>query len=107
MPSLPIIEATVPQQTPAIPAKVYDTWVITQVSINSVDAGRNLYSCSATLSKALVRQDGTKELSPTADPVTLFIPDVYALAGTDADLATVMGAIVLYVIKYGTQQGAL
>ena|ERR1051326_3641618 len=102
---LPVIQAATPVSTQPVPAKTYNQWFLTMLHVDALDASKQKYQAVANLSLGLQNADGSVELDPSTPQATLTIPDLYAAAATDADLANVMGAIVLYLIKLGKAEG--
>jgi hypothetical protein len=107
MPSLPPIDATTPTTIPAVPAKVYDRWLATDIHITTTDIN-GPYSVAANMARARLLPDGvTFELSPVDPQVTLSVPDVTTAAQTDANLAQAMFYINASLISQGQSQGKL
>jgi hypothetical protein len=98
MAGLPVIAAPDPTTLPAVPERVYDRYVLLELRVSGPDPNQPIVAI-ATLQKQRLLPDGSTELSPTDGPIHLRIDDVMKEAATDADLAQVMGAIVLYLNK--------
>lgn len=96
--------------------KTYDLWAFEfqTIGTGAVAAGSPPGTLAPAvvayvrLTKARVRDDGVWELSPLPSDTRVFsVPDLYALAATDADVAQALGALVLAVGKIAALQGQL
>ncbi len=106
MAELPIIPASVPTEIAAVEAKIYDRYVMLSLRVDASNPNAPVVVI-AELKKVLVHKDGSTELSPEDESVFLRIDDAYALAAVDSDFAQVIGGILMFVVKYGTELGVL
>lgn len=94
----PVVPAPVPTVIPAVAERVYDRYHTEKILIHAPDPNGTV-AAVITLRKGLVNGSGLWELSMGDEPVNLAVPDVFAEAAADADLAQAVGAILLYVAK--------
>jgi hypothetical protein len=95
------------QVIPAIPTKLFDRWWISRLRVLAPDANAAV-SVQAVMTRGCKLQDGSWELSTNSeDQKTFVIEDVFAKAATDADLANVLGGLLVVIGKIGTEMGVL
>ena len=101
---------------PSVVSATYDLWAFEfqTVGTGAIPAGSPPETPTppvvayVRMTKARVREDGQWELSPLPGDTRVFnVPDLYALAATDADVAQVLGALILAVGKIAALQGLL
>ncbi len=98
---------------PTVLAVIYDRWTLASLSIvgdaligfgRPRDEARPI-AASGVLVKYRLRDDGGYERSPlAADTIEVKIPDLYAAAAIDPDLATLLTVIPALVLRYGREQ---
>jgi hypothetical protein len=100
------IPATVPVVTPAVPAQTYPLWVVESLSftgdgITSPLTAQAFFRCA--------RRDSSQ---PTGwalgdERINYYIPDVYALAATDANVASTITQLTTTLTRLATAAGVL
>lgn len=107
----PVIAASEPVsiETPAVPAStvVYDRWWMVRMNTLADDP-----NAPARVVVKMVRgrklDDGAWELSPRdEDAVRFVIPDLFALAARNMEIAQIVGGILQVVSAQGMAQGVL
>lgn len=79
-----MIPATHPRTVPAVAEIVYDQWTPVRLSGDRLGEGR--FSMGVRLHRSRLLANGNTELSPDpADGLDVFVPDIYAAAGTHGD----------------------
>jgi hypothetical protein len=104
------LEATDPGTLSA----TYDLWAFTfatyglGLALPGEPAPADTINARADLVKYRVRPDGVAEMSPLpSDRATITVPDLYALAATNATVAAAMAALIAAVGEIATMQGKL
>lgn len=99
------IEATNPVEIAAVPAKVYDKWVVERLIFEGNGITRSL-AAEAFLVPAAKDEDGNWELYP-AGIKNIFIPDVWAIIPDRPDMAAALVAVQTALENYGKEKGIL
>jgi hypothetical protein len=102
---MPDIEATTPVEIPAVPAKVYDKWVVERLVFEGDGITRPL-AAEAFLLPGHRKEDGTWDVYPGGRK-NIFIPDVWALIPTRPDFAEALVLVQAALESYGKEQGIL
>jgi hypothetical protein len=102
----PVIPASSPTNVPAQGAMTYGNWWISQFMVQAQNPN-NPVRVTAILRKYGTLPDGSLEFSPTDAPVTLTIPDLFAAAATNTDMASAIDALIAQVQALGTSQNVL
>lgn len=102
---MPDIEATTPVEIPAVPAKVYDKWVVDRLVFEGDGITRPL-AAEAFLLPGHRKEDGTWDVYPGGRR-NIFIPDVWALIPTRPDFAEALVLVQAALESYGKEQGIL
>lgn len=82
------IDAPTPTNVPASEAKVYDKYWLKSFNIMAGDPERKV-TVQAVLQKARMLEDGSFELSPYDDPITIRVNDFYAAAESDPSMSAI------------------
>ena len=99
------IPATTPTIIPPIPEKVLDSWIVNQLVFTG-DGVRTPLSGQAFFTKAHKAEDGTWTIDDEVK-TNLYIPDVWAKAATDPEVANAINALTAVLTKLGYEAGVL
>jgi hypothetical protein len=102
---MPDIEATLPVEVPAVPAKVYDKWVVERLVFEGDGISRPL-AAEAFMVPGHRKEDSTWELYPEGRK-NIFIPDVWAILPERPDFAAALVAVQEALESYGKEKGIL
>jgi hypothetical protein len=100
-----VIPASAPTVIPAIPEKVLDKWVIRHLSFQG-DGIRRPMVGMASFIKGHKAEDGTWTLDDNI-AANLHVPDVWAKAAQDPEVANAIAVLTAVVTKLGIQAGVL
>jgi len=98
---------------PASEEKIYDKYWMTQLHIiaQSPTEEAKMIAVFSPARDITVNVDGEdiviKELMPDAEDVKIVVPDLFERMATDIDLATVMGGVLVELIKIGQEKGVI
>ena len=99
---LPVITTVTPITIPAVEQKVFDKYWITSLTMDANDPSKpivvivNLKKCCTLASGAMEFLEGSETL--------IKIDNLLAQAQSDSDLATLTGAIMMYIAKMTATQ---
>lgn len=102
---MPDIEATSPVEVPAVPAKVYDKWVVERLVFEGDGITRPL-AAEAFMLPARKDADGNWDVYPGGRK-NIFIADLWALVPTRPDFAQALVQVQAALESYGKEQGIL
>jgi hypothetical protein len=101
----PVIPASNPTNQAAQGAVVYNSWWISQLSVQAQNPNGPVRVVAILKKYATV--SGQIVFSPTDQPVTLVMPDLFGAANTDVALASAVDALITQVQAYGQSQHAI
>jgi hypothetical protein len=99
------IPANSPLQVEAVEAKTFDKWVVDRLQFSG-DGVTQPLSGEAFFKLGRKNEDGTWEFHPGTIK-NLYIPDVWAKAVEDQEVATVMQSMIVLLTRLGTESGIL
>ena len=98
------IETIVASQPTSIPAKVYDKWWVSNISVNAPNVNGDA-NAMVTLTKFRVLPDGTKEASD--ERVNFRVEKLLEKSQEDANLASIVEGLMSYVVAKATELGKI
>jgi len=106
--AFPAIPATAPTVTEGQEPKEYDTWWIQRITIDAIEPNSPVV-VTCVLRHGLKNRDGTWELAPRTpeNVVRMKIEDLFTEAAKDAELAQIVGGLMLKVQSIGTERRVL
>lgn len=99
------IVATSPVEVPAVPAKIYDKWVVERLVFEGDGITRPL-AAEAFLLPGRKDDSGNWELYPGGRK-NIFIPDLWAIIPERPDMAQALLAVQAALEAYGKENGIL
>lgn len=100
-----VIEATQPTELPPQEEKVYDIYRVSFFQVKAQDVSQPVV-VDVELTKTRTDPDtGIDEDSPVDVPVRFRIPDLFALAATDQEIAQIMGLLIDKVGRIAKTKG--
>ena len=99
--TIPVLESATPV---TVPAKVFDKLWVEEVVISAPDPNGD--ASARVRVRRFCTTDGLAELEPEQGQ-WIEIKDVLSGSATDPDLAAVVGSLMTYIAKIGTEQGVV
>jgi hypothetical protein len=102
---MPDIEATTPVEIAAVPAKIYDKWVVERLVFEGDGISRPM-AAEAFMLPAHKDENGNWDVYPGGRK-NIFIPDLWALVPTRPDFAEALTQVQTALEAYGKENNIL